>query len=299
LEKIAAQAEGFEPRVALGEPEDMGGYTRRQGHIETEPSVRLPFWLLRPEGEGPFPLAVFPHGHDRIGPDTHVGKAHSDAHREMIAADDRDVAVQAVRRGFLAIAPATRGMAEGGVPDLHGRHGNRDCRAQVVHCLLAGRTAMGERVWDMMRIIDWASARLDVDGGRVLVMGNSGGGMVTLYTAACDTRVTVGVASCSYCQLASPGGYIFHCDCNLIPGLLEFGDLSDVAGLAAPRWLLAVNGREDPLFDPEDIGRAATAASAIFEAAGAAGRFEHRWGHAGHRYYSDLMWPFIEAAFAE
>ncbi|MBX3177969.1 MAG: acetylxylan esterase [Candidatus Hydrogenedentes bacterium] len=299
LGAIAAQAGAFEPRVILSPPDDMGGYTRQQGAIETEPSVTVAFWLLKPKGDGPYPLALLPHGHDTAGHDTHIGLARSDGHRKKIEEEDRDVAVQAVERGFLAIAPATRGMAAGGVPDLHDRHGKRDCRAQQMHCLLAGRTAMGERVWDMMRLIDWAAARDDVDASRILVMGNSGGGMVTIYTAALDTRVTVAVPSCSFCALASPSGYIYHCDCNLVPGLLDFGDLADIAGLTSPRAMLAVNGREDPLFDPKDVERAAGRTKAIYTAAGAPDRFDHQWGHAGHRFYSDLMWPFVMAHIGE
>ena len=298
LDKIAAQSKGSEPRVALGVPEDLGGYTRQKCGLVVEPSVTIPFWLLKPKGDGPFPLALLPHGHDSRGLDTHVGIPRDEAHQAKIVAEDRDVAVQAVKRGFLAIAPATRGIATDGVPDLDGRHGKRDCRSHVMHCFLAGRTAIGERVWDMMRFIDWATARSDVDASRVLVMGNSGGAMVTLYTAACDTRVSVAVPSCAFTQVASPSGYIYHCDCNMVPGLLEWGNLSDVAGLAAPRWMVAVNGRKDALHSAESVEAAAARARAIFAAAGVPGHFEHRWGSEGHRYYSDLMWPFIEKALA-
>ena len=174
------------------------------------------------------------------------------------------MAVQAAKRGYLAIAPATRGLATDGVPDLYGRHGGRDCRSHVMHCLLAGRTAMGERVWDMQRFLDWALGLPEVDSRHVLMMGNSGGGMVTLYAAACDPRITVAVPSCSFTMLTSPAGYIYHCDCNLVPGLLELGDLPDVAGLISPRHLLAVNGRKDALHSAEDIERAAARVHTIY-----------------------------------
>lgn len=298
LDKIAAQSKDFEPQVALGVPEDLGDYTRQYCGLVTEPSVTIPFWLLKPKGDGPFPLAVLPHGHDAHGLDTHAGIAQDAEQQAKIAAEDRDVAVQAVMRGFLAIAPATRGIATDGVPDVGGRHGKQDCRSHVMHCLLAGRTAIGERVWDVMRFIDWATSRPDVDASRVLVMGNSGGGMVTLYTAACDTRVTVAVPSCSYTQAASPSGFIYHCDCNMAPGLLEWGNLPDVAGLAAPRWLLAVNGRDDTLHSAEDIERAASRTALIFAAAGVPAHFSHQWGEGGHRFYAALMWPFVDNAIA-
>jgi len=296
LDKIAASVAGHKPRVELGEPEDLGDYTRRRGTIETEPDVRVPFWLLTPKDTGPWPLGVFPHGHDPVGHDTSAGVYASEALRAKALAEDRDVAVQAVRRGFFAVAPAVRGLSVDGVPDLHKRHGGRACRSQLMHCLLAGRTAIGERVWDMQRILDWATALPEVDARHVLMMGNSGGGMVTIYTAACDRRITVAVPSCSFAPLTSRAGYIFHCDCNMVPGLAGFGDLADVAGLVAPRRFLAVNGRHDALHSPEAIEQAADHVRTIYRAAGCPDHFDHCWGSEGHRFYKDLMWPFVMEA---
>jgi len=293
LEKIAASVGEHKPLVQLGEPEDMGQYTRQRGSIETEPDVRIPFWLLKPKGDGPWPLGIFPHGHDSRGHDTTAGMYADAAHEKKSLAGDGDVAVQAVKLGFVAIAPASRGLATDGVPDIHGRHGNRPCRSHLMHCLLAGRTAIGERVWDMQRILDWAVQLPEVDGRHVLMMGNSGGGVITIFTAACDRRITMAVPSCSFAPTAGKGGYIFHCDCNMVPGLIEIGGLPGAAGLIAPRHLLAVNGRTDRLFPKAEIERAVAKVRTIYEAAGAADRFEHRWGEAGHRFYKHLMWPFV------
>jgi hypothetical protein len=146
LPKIAASVGDHQPVVELDDPQDLGDYLRQRGVIETEPDVRIPFWLLKPKGRGPWPLGVFPHGHDRVGYNTTAGVYSDDAHKQKSLAEDRDVAVQAVKLGFVSIAPAVRGMSTDGVPDFHDRHGKRDCRSQAMHCLLAGRTATGERV---------------------------------------------------------------------------------------------------------------------------------------------------------
>jgi dienelactone hydrolase len=168
-----------------------------------------------------------------------------------------------------------------------------------MHCLLAGRTATGERVWDMQRILDWATKLESVDARHVLMMGNSGGGMVTLFTAACDERVGIAVPSCSFAPTISESGYIFHCDCNMVPGLIDLGGLPGVAGLIAPRRLLAVSGREDTLFSESAIDRAVEETKTIYRAAGHAERFDHRQGAAGHRFYADLMWPFVTDALKD
>jgi dienelactone hydrolase len=294
--RIAISAGDHRPKVHLEESVDCGDYTRQRGTIETEPGLRIPFWLLRPKHPAPWPVGLFPHGHDTRGHDTTAGVFSDAAHEQKSHAEDRDVAVQAVKLGFLAIAPATRGISTHIVPDLDGRHGERDCRAHVIHCLLAGRTAIGERVWDLQRILDWALTLPGVDQHRVLMMGNSGGGMVTMFAAACDERITVAVPSCSFAPSASVSGYIFHCDCNTVPGLMELGGLPGVVGLAAPRHVLAVNGRKDSLFAAAEVERAAAQVRLIYRAAGAAARFQHRWGDEGHRFYRHLMWPFVRDA---
>ena len=296
LPKIAQTVGDHQPTVTLQAPEDQGTYYLQRGEIETEPDVHLAFFLLKPKGQGPWPLALFPHGHSTSGHFTSAGVYSDEAHRKRTLAEDRDVAVQAVRQGFLAIAPAVRGLSADGVPDINNRHGNRACRSHVMHCLLAGRTASGERVWDMQRLIDWAQSRPDVDASHVLMMGNSGGGMVTLFAAACDERITVAVPSCSFAPTVNQAGYIFHCDCNMVPGLMELGGMATVAGLIAPRHLLAVNGRTDQLFSNQAIEDEAAKVKAIYEAAGHGHRFQHRFGEGGHRFYADLMWPFVRSA---
>lgn len=82
----------------------------------------------------------------------------------------------------------------------------------------------------------------------------------------------------------------------MVPGILDFGGLPGVAGLIAPRHLLAVNGRKDPLFTEADIERATVAVKAVYTEAGCPRHFSHRWGPEGHRFYADLMWPFVMEA---
>ena len=286
----------------LDRPVQEDGYTRQRGEIETEPSVTIPFWLLTPlrDATKPLPLVICAHGHDSDGWNTYAGVFRDDAHRKSTLAKDGDIGVQAVRRGFVTLVPATRGLAEAAsIPDVKGRHGARLCRAQLIHCLLAGRTAVGERVWDTQRLVDWALAELPgIDHGKVALTGNSGGGVLTVYAAALDERITVAVPSCSFTSYTSSTGFIFHCDCCLIPrAQVELGDMADIGALTAPRPLLAVHGRQDGLHHEPDVEAAMARVRLIYKSAGADGQFEHRWGNSGHKFYPKIMWPFIEAAF--
>ena len=87
---------------------------------------------------------------------------------------------------------------------------------------------------------------------------------------------------------------IHHCDCNAVPGILRFGEIWDVAGLIAPRHLCIVNGKQDRLFPVPEVDRAVKGIARLYEIAGVPDHIEHHYGAAGHRFYSDLMWPFVE-----
>jgi hypothetical protein len=304
LDRIKRDAGNHKPVVRLGKPVQEKGYHRRRGDIETGPDVTIPFWLLTPDDEkaAARPLAICVHGHYRDGWNTYAGVYRNDKHRRTTLANDGDPGVQAVKRGFVTIVPATRGLASvASIPDLKGRHGGRTCRAQLIHCLLAGRTAVGERVWDTQRLLDWALRELPgIDPEKVALLGNSGGGVLTVYVAALDQRVAVAVPSCSFTSYTSASGFMFHCDCCLVPRVqVELGDMADVGALAAPRALLAVHGRKDSLHSFRDVEAAMARVHSIYLAAGAPKQFDHQWGAAGHKFYPDIMWPFIESALVK
>ncbi|MGH7946738.1 MAG: hypothetical protein ACREH8_06450 [Opitutaceae bacterium] len=116
LPRTAAQLGSFSPRVELGDSESFGTFTRRSGVIWSEPEVAIPFWLFRPKGKGPFPVGIFPHGHSPWP--EYAGIASDEAGKKKIEVEERDVAVQAAERGYIAIAHAVRGLAVAGVPDI-------------------------------------------------------------------------------------------------------------------------------------------------------------------------------------
>ncbi|MCP4848593.1 MAG: hypothetical protein GY899_11675 [Verrucomicrobiaceae bacterium] len=304
LKQMRVELADFHPRVIVGKPHEAGdAFTRSLCSIETEPGVKIPFYFLVPKTSSPanpLPLFLAPHGHDVLGLHSYAGAFKDEAHRKKVMAKQGNIAAQAASRGFIAIAPATRGLAaEVSIPDPRGRHGNRACRAQLMHCLVAGRTPVAERVWDMQCLLDWAAKDPRVDSGRIVMAGNSGGGVLTAYTSAIDTRVSVAVPSCSFAPVIDTGGYIFHCDCCMVPGLRNWGDWTELGGLIAPRGLLIVHGVEDSLHHRPLIKALFGQIQEIYRAAGVPGRLALSWGKSGHRFYPDLMWSPISRMLAE
>ena len=304
ITQIAKDNRGHQCQVKLQNPVKDDGFSRRFGTIETEVGIEIPFWLLIPDDveTAMRPLVVCAQGHGGNSWNNYAGIYQNAAEREKTLERDSAPGLQAVRRGYITIVPAIRGLATvASIADPKGRHGNQLCRAQLIHCLLAGRTAIGERVWDCQRILDWALTALpQADPRKVLFTGNSGGGVLTVYMAAVDQRITVAVPSCSFTSYTDVAGYIFHCDCSLVPRVQsEVGDFSEIGALAAPRFLLAVHGKRDSLHHYPAVEAAMANVSRVYSLLNQEDKFVHRWGEEGHKFYPQLMWPFVEHAFAE
>lgn len=256
----------------------------------TEPEFRLPFHLLLPEqGEPPYPVVFTLHGHCSQGKDLPVGNVDEETREGAIDEQRRDFAAQAARRGYAAIAPDMRGM--GALADAED---GRACQPMQLRAQLFDRSLTGERVWDVVRLLDFVEDRPDLDADRVAVTGHSGGGTVTLFAAAVDERFSVAAPCAYFCTFEDSIGSISHCACNYVPGVRRLGEMADVAGLIAPRPFVATNGAEDTIFPIEGTERAFDELRRIYAGADAADRCELYVGQGGHRYYPDGVWPFVE-----
>ena len=211
---------------------------------------------------------------------------------------ERDIARQAAaEEGYIVIAPTTRAFGETRTAKDIEADKMHSCRDQLVHDLLVGRTPIGERVWDTSRLIDWALSNLPVDEGRIAITGNSGGGTISLFAGACDTRIALSMPGCYFCTFVGSIGTIRHCECNYVPGLLRMGEMYDVAGLIAPRPFCAIAGRTDPIFPVEHVRFAYDRLKAIYAVAGAEDRCELSIGEGGHRFYKTPAWDFVKRHF--
>ena len=102
------------------------------------------------------------------------------------------------------------------------------------------RTLMGERLWDVMRCVDYLASRPQVDASRIGCAGLSLGGEMAMWLGAMDDRVQAVVSSGFLTTVANLRQG--HCPCWDFPGLTENFDFSDIYSLIAPRALLCQVG---------------------------------------------------------
>lgn len=107
-----------------------------------------------------------------------------------------------------------------------------------------GRTNMGERLWDLMRCVDYLLARGDVDPERIGSGGKSLGGEMVMWLGAMDDRVKANLVSGFLTTMDQMERN--HCMCWKLPGLRELVDFADIYSLIAPRPLLFQNGLDEP-----------------------------------------------------
>jgi len=292
LTGMAREMAGHRVTARRVERVDRGVHVREKWYVATEPGVQLPVWVLHPARPGSrLPIVITPHGHNH--PQIYAGITQNAEEEALIRDGDRDITVQAAREGYIGILPTARGFGETrGPKDLESGKLS-SCRDRLVHGLLAGRTPIGERVWDVSRIIDWAVEAFGADGSRIAITGNSGGGTTSLFAAACEPRIKVAVPSGYFCTFAGSIGSIHHCECNYVPGMLTLGEMYDVAGLVAPRPFLAIAGKADDIFPIRHTRTAFARLRRIYRVFGASDRCELFIGSGGHRYYQAGSWPFV------
>lgn len=297
LDNMESDLAGYVPKAEQLDVLDMDDHIRESWYLWVEPIVPLPFYLLRPKSiDARIPLILTPHGHNP--PHIYAGIAHSEKEEQEMIEGERDIARQAaVEEGYIAIAPTTRAFGETRTEADKKNNATHSCRHQLVHSILVGRTPIGERVWDMSRLIDWAIDNLPIDPERIAITGNSGGGTVSLFAAACETRIAVAVPSCYYCTFEGSIGTIRHCECNYVPGVMRLGEMYDVAGLIAPRPFCAIAGKDDPIFPIDHVKFAYEKLKEIYTVAGVEELCELYIGDGGHRYYKTAAWKFVSRFF--
>lgn len=102
---------------------------------------------------------------------------------------------------------------------------------------------MGERLWDLMRSVDYLESLSEVDPQRIGCAGLSLGGEMAMWLGAMDTRIQATVSS-GFLTLMNQMERN-HCPCWNFEGLREAVDFPDIYALIAPRALLCQIGKQE------------------------------------------------------
>ena len=148
----------------------------------------------------------------------------------ILVEGDRDFAIGCMAHGVAALCIEQRAFGERVEQKQEQACEYNTCLDSAMHALMLGRTMIGERVFDVDRAIDYLSTREDVDMDRIGVMGNSGGGTISLFSAALLDRIAFAVPSCYFCTFRDSIMSIYHCPDNFVPGLLQIAEMYDILG---------------------------------------------------------------------
>jgi len=102
------------------------------------------------------------------------------------------------------------------------------------------RILMGERLWDLIRCLDYLELLQEVDKSRIGCAGLSLGGEMTMWLGAMDERISATVSSGFLTVMDQMEQN--HCMCWKFKGLRELVDYADIYSLHAPRPLMCQNG---------------------------------------------------------
>ena len=283
-------------RIALN-PHTLWKRAHPHGSIEkivfhSEPGSDIVGFLCLPaNATPPYPFFICVQGHT-TGAHHSIAVERDDNSIPMEIAGDRDFGLQCMERGIAALCIEQRSFGERRelVQEQVSTHG---CHDAAMHALMLGRTLIGERVFDVDRGLDYLESRDDVDWSRIGIMGNSGGGTISLFSAALLPRIKFAMPSCYFCTFRDSLMSIYHCSDNYVPGLLNYAEMADVMGLFAPRPVVLVCGAEDTIFPVDATRRAFSDLQDIYRAAGAPDRCHLIVGPGGHRFYADDAWPVM------
>ncbi len=285
-----------EPLFEITAEDELHGHRHIHFTLQTEEGYFTHGDLLLPkEQTGKLPLCVTLQGHSK-GAHISLGLPKYPGDEDTISGGDRDFCIRAVAEGFAALAIEQRAFGQCG-GTVHGPA----CERPAMTALLLGRTLIGERVWDVMRVLDAIEAHFDdiiTMKGSVL-MGNSGGGTATYYTACLEHRFDGFMPSCAVCTYHDSIVVTHHCTCNYIPGIARYFDMGDLAVMIAPKKLVVVCGKDDDIFPLHGVRETFGIIETLYKASDASESCALVVGNGGHRFYADDAWPVMKKLLAD
>ncbi len=272
--------------------EQKEGYKQIRFVFESEKGAFVPCYLLIPDtGKEKYPVVITLQGHTS-GFHNSIGEPKNEKENDYALGRGK-FAVQAVQRGYIALAIEQRAMGE----RKTSRHDFSPlmCTFGTMTAFQLGRTTIGERVWDVQRAIDLLSEFPQADVDKIVITGSSGGGTAAYYSACLEERVKISVPNCSVCSYETSIMNVFHCPCNYIPRAYKWFEMQDLACMIAPRNLAIVAGKEDTIFPIDGVRDCFDTVQKIYAKAGAADKCRLVETPKAHYWCEDIVYDTIGA----
>jgi len=217
-------------QVVIVKEEDMVGYSRRLLRFRWQ-KVPLEAYLLVPKKGKRFAGILAIHGH-------HTTK--EDVVSETQSPFDVNFGVRLVNGGSCVL-----------VPDIPFARDLAKEDQIALNLIMNGNNLMGMRVSYLRTLVDHLSSLSFVDPKRIGCVGWSMGGGLALYLSAVDQRIRVVAISSYFGTYRDTVMRRRQTTDNYIPGILNIGEMADVACLISPRFLWIEGGEQDPEFPTE------------------------------------------------
>lgn len=277
----------------------LDGYRRDELLLESEGEPALPMYLLVPDSarQGRRPCVLALHGHGEFGHHAIAGRDDLPGVAKAIAAANCDYGRQLALRGYIVACPCFTPFGD--------RLGNREafkqrdpCEDTFLRILALGRVLMGENLRDALWALNYLLRQEQVDSGKVACVGLSLGGRMAMLTTALEPRIRVAVISGALNVMQERLAQPYSCGAQIIPGLLQFGDVPEIGALIAPRYAVWEMGSHDNLVKPkwaeEAIGRMRKAYHAVaVDDHLVIDRFE-----GGHQWHGAVGYEVMERVFS-
>lgn len=258
------------------------GLRKQRWLIDIGPHAAATFQINYPLGlaeDEKRPAILCWHGHGQFGKEPVMGNDSSDELRHAIKTFGYNYGHQMAKAGFITYAIDWMNGGErndSNKPHYLTQNAGRDwCNIYYLHATMLGMTSLSINLTHGRAATDFAISLPHVDGSKLGVMGLSGGGTMTTWTALTDERFGAVEIIC-YSDLWAHFGFrdTNYCGMQVAPGLFALVDLPDLQGLIAPRPLLVDIGVHDTCFRVDTALQCFQQVEKIYEAAGVRDRLE-------------------------
>jgi len=297
--------ERVDPRPSLIAEWERDGVHTQKWLIDVEAGLSTTAYVNRPAEPAAerLPGILCWHGHgprgQLFGKEPVMGDLSSPERAEFVRRTGSDYGFRMAQAGFVTFAIDWMGhgdLAEHRKPN-HRYFADADdwCNTYYMHATLLGMTPLGMNVAHGKVLVDFVSELPFVDASRLGVMGLSGGGTMTVWSAVCDDRLRAAEVVC-YSDMFADFAFrdLEDCGSQIAPGLFELVDVPDLQGLIYPRPLLVDIAAFDETFALDSAMRCFRQVEAIYEAGGAGGAIDLNLFGDGHRWEGGRSVGFFE-----